>query len=166
MSEERPGKGDFVASLSDKVDVRDEYSADFFLWTAAQAAMLRRLAAGEAVNAQVDWRNLIEEIESLGASQRREVGSRLRVLCQQLLKWCHQKRQSSSWQRTIMEQRRELLGLFEQSPSLRKFVASEKVFRVCFQHGREDAERETKLRSLPHYSPWTFEQIIDPTFWP
>ena len=42
------------------------YERDFVLWSEAQADLLRRLAAGERVNAAVDWPNLIEEVEDLG----------------------------------------------------------------------------------------------------
>lgn len=43
-----------------------EYEADILLWSEHQAELLRRLAAGERVNDQVDWKNLIEEVESVG----------------------------------------------------------------------------------------------------
>jgi hypothetical protein len=47
----------------------DLYDADIVVWSEAQAALLRRLAAGERVNDQVDWTNVIEEIESVGNEQ-------------------------------------------------------------------------------------------------
>ena len=45
------------------------YERDFVLWSEAQADLLRRLAAGERVNAAVDWPNLIEEVGDLGKSE-------------------------------------------------------------------------------------------------
>ena len=48
------------------------YDQDFFLWTQAQAAALRD---GKAQD--LDWSNLAEEIESLGKSDRRALGSHL-----------------------------------------------------------------------------------------
>ncbi len=42
------------------------YERDFLLWSEAQADLLRRLAAGELVNAAVDWPNLIDEVWDLG----------------------------------------------------------------------------------------------------
>ena len=44
----------------------DLYGEDIHLWSETQAALLRRLAAGEAVRDQVDWTHVVEEIEDLG----------------------------------------------------------------------------------------------------
>jgi Domain of unknown function DUF29 len=46
-----------------------EYHTDIVNWSDHQAALLRRLSRGEAVNAEIDWTNLIEEIEAVGQSQ-------------------------------------------------------------------------------------------------
>ncbi len=54
----------------------DLYHRDFVAWSAAQAERLRRLAAGERVN-DLDWANLIEEVEDLGRSEVRAVESLL-----------------------------------------------------------------------------------------
>lgn len=96
----------------------DLYDTDFFLWTARQAELLRRRAAGELVNeTSLDWLNLAEEIESVGASQRTVVRRRLRLICQHLLKWHYQREyQSRSWQSTINEQRRDLLDFIRGQP--------------------------------------------------
>ena len=47
----------------------DLYDTDILTWSARQADLLRRVAAGERVNDQVDWTNVIEEVESVGQSQ-------------------------------------------------------------------------------------------------
>jgi phage-related minor tail protein len=44
----------------------DLYGDDIHLWSERQGALLRRLAAGEAVSDQVDWPHVVEEIEDLG----------------------------------------------------------------------------------------------------
>ena len=46
-----------------------EYEADVLLWSEHQAALLRRLARGEAVNEPPDWDNIIDEVESVGSEQ-------------------------------------------------------------------------------------------------
>src|SRR4051812_43160471 len=54
------------------------YDADVYEWSQHQAALLRRRAAGELVNeAELDWPNIAEEIESVGNSQLRAVRSLL-----------------------------------------------------------------------------------------
>jgi uncharacterized protein YhdP len=58
--------------------VSDLYDTDIVVWSEAQAALLRRVAAGERLNdAQPDWPNIIEEIESVGSEQVRAVESLL-----------------------------------------------------------------------------------------
>jgi hypothetical protein len=54
----------------------DLYHRDIVAWSQAQADRLRRLAAGERVN-DLDWPNLIEEVEDLGRSQVQAVESLL-----------------------------------------------------------------------------------------
>ena len=40
----------------------DLYDTDILEWSEHQAALLRRLSTGEAVNAEIDWPNLIEDV--------------------------------------------------------------------------------------------------------
>src|SRR4051794_29219374 len=55
----------------------DLYDADVLDWSERQAELLRRHAAGERLNEQPDWSNIIEEIESVGRSQLSAVQSLL-----------------------------------------------------------------------------------------
>lgn len=47
----------------------DLYDNDILSWSERQAALLRRVAAGEAPNETPDWENIVEEIESVGRSE-------------------------------------------------------------------------------------------------
>jgi hypothetical protein len=144
----------------------DLYDTDFLHWTEHQAALLRRRAAGDLANDQgLDWLNLAEEIESVGASQKREARSRLMLICRHLLKWKYQPElQSRSWQATLYVQRRDLLRLFEDSPSLQPFA--EQVLPASFADGRQAAERETGLLHLPDVCPWSLDQVVSVDFLP
>jgi hypothetical protein len=56
----------------------DLYDTDVLLWSEQQAELLRRRAAGQLVNeAELDWPNIAEEIESVGSEQRHAVESLL-----------------------------------------------------------------------------------------
>jgi hypothetical protein len=67
--------------------VSDLYDDDILLWSANQAALLRRRAAGELVNdAEIDWTNVAEEIEDVGRSQLNAVESRLAQALRHMLK--------------------------------------------------------------------------------
>jgi len=61
------------------------YDTDYVAWLEQQATALRARRWSD-----VDAKNLAEEIDDLGKSQRREFRSRLKVLLQHLLKLKHQ----------------------------------------------------------------------------
>lgn len=63
----------------------DLYDTDLHAWSQRQAELLRRRAANE-----LDWDNIAEEIEGVGASEKHQIKSRLEVLCHHLLKWRYQ----------------------------------------------------------------------------
>lgn len=70
------------------------YDQDFYAWTQQQAQLLK-----EGKLADADLNHLIEEIESMGASERKELISRLEMLLTHLLKWQHQpERRGRIWQ--------------------------------------------------------------------
>src|SRR5574337_536461 len=80
------------------------YETDLYEWTREQADALRR----RAPNA-LDWDNLAEEIESLGASNLDQIESRLENLILYLLKWKYQPElQCGSWRGSIFEARRRI----------------------------------------------------------
>ena len=51
------------------------YDADILDWSERQARLLRGFAAGQPGNEAPDWANIIEEIESVGRSERHAVES-------------------------------------------------------------------------------------------
>jgi hypothetical protein len=53
------------------------YDTDILDWSEQQAALLRRMAAGEPVNERPDWAHIIEEVAEVGASALRAVRSHL-----------------------------------------------------------------------------------------
>ena len=141
----------------------DLYDTDFQRWTEQQTKLLRQRAAGHLVNDEgLDWLNLAEESESGGASQQREVRSRRNVICQHPLKGHHQPgRRSPSWRNTLYVQRRDLLNLFEDSPSWRIF-AGQLLPKSCVT-GRQDAEREAGVLGV---CPWSLDQVLTRDFLP
>jgi hypothetical protein len=58
----------------------DLYGDDILLWSERQAALLRRMGAGEQVNDQVDWEHVAEEIDGVGHSEPHGPKSLLMVL--------------------------------------------------------------------------------------
>ena len=54
-----------------------DYDTDILSWSERQAALLRRVGAGDKINDQVDWPNVAEEVESVGRSELHAVESLL-----------------------------------------------------------------------------------------
>lgn len=138
------------------------YDTDFVLWVEKTAALLR---SGDFSN--VDWENLIEEVESLGRAERQQLVSRLEILIGHLLKWQYQPhRRSNSWEATIREQRLKIGRWLKASPSLKSFL--EKAVEEGFVDGVNLAVRETNLpyATFPKSCPYTLEQILNDEFFP
>ncbi|MBE9226567.1 DUF29 domain-containing protein [Phormidium sp. LEGE 05292] len=136
------------------------YEQDFYLWIETTAQHLK-----EGKFDELDLTNLIEEIESMGRSEKRELKSRLIVLLMHLLKWQYQpEKRSESWRSTISEQRICIEGLLEDSPSLKPLISE--VFDDCYQKARLKAADETgiKLNFFPKESPFTLEETLQTSF--
>ena len=97
------------------------YDEDIVLWSERQGELLRRRAAGELVNdAELDWPNIAEEIESVGRAEQDQLTNRLAILLAHMLKWRFQPdRRGNSWRLTMLEQRRRANRLVARNPSLR-----------------------------------------------
>jgi len=141
----------------------DLYETDSAAWAEQQAEALRRRAANE-----IDWDNVAEEIESLSRSDKREIRSRLAVICEHLLKWQYQPdTRSGSWRSSIREGRDKIADLIEESPSLADYPAAHLAGpRGAYARGRAKAADETGIAGLPETCPWTIEQVLDHGFWP
>lgn len=136
------------------------YDRDFYLWIQTTAQQLK-----EGQFNEIDIPNLIEEIESMGRSEKRELKSRLIVLLMHLLKWPYQpEKRSESWRSTISEQRICIEGLLEDSRSLQPLISE--VFDDCYQKARLKASEETgiKLNFFPKESPFTLEETLQVSF--
>lgn len=138
------------------------YSTDFYGWTQEQAKFLR-----DGMWDCLDISNLVEEIESLGKQQRQELRNRLGVLLGHLLKWQFQSgNRSKSWVATMREQRRRIVDLLEENPSLKPYLPH--AVEKAYQDGVDLAVRETSLRykDFPAECPYNLEQALDLEFFP
>ncbi len=67
--------------------------------------------------------NLIEEMETMGRSEKRELESRLTILLLHLLKWKYQEvRRGRSWQLSIDEQRIQFEETLNENPGLKPTI--------------------------------------------
>jgi DNA-binding transcriptional regulator YdaS (Cro superfamily) len=143
-------------------DSAAEYEHDYHAWLTRQATLL-----AERRFAELDLENLIDEIQALARSEKREIENRLNVLLVHLLKWTYQPAQrSGGWRSTIIEQRARLLKRLQDSPSLRGYPGE--VLDEEYAIAREKAAAETGLRAttFPKSCPYTIDQVLDPDFLP
>ena len=142
--------------------IRADYEADVLAWAKEQARLLR---AGQF--SLLDIEHLAEEIEDVGKSEQRELGSRMAVLLAHLLKWQFQQdRKSSSWEITIRTQRRAIQLHLKQVPSLKTKLNDAEWWEIVWGDAIAQASRETGLGGFLENCPWSHRQIMDVDFWP
>jgi hypothetical protein len=138
------------------------YDKDFYSWTQEQAELLK---SGRFSELDID--NLIEEVESMGRSEKRELESRLTILLLHLLKWKYQEvRRGRSWQLSIDEQRIQFEKTLNENPGLKP--ALDQIIKDAYKLAVIRAARETRISKaiFPERCPWTVAQLIEEGFYP
>ncbi|CAC5344886.1 MULTISPECIES: DUF29 domain-containing protein [Planktothrix] len=138
------------------------YEQDFYLWI---ENTVNQLKTGQLL--EVDLGNLIEEIESMGRSEKQALESNLIIVLLHLLKYKYQPdKRSNSWLSSIYEHRRRLRKALKSSPSLKPYYTE--VFEECYQDARQEAALETglTLEVFPVVCPFTPEATLDSEFLP
>jgi len=132
------------------------YETDVVAWSSEQARLIR---AGQFD--QLDLEHIAEEIEDVGKSEQRELASRMAVLIAHLLKWQYQpERQSTSWKRTIKEQRRALAFHLKHVPSLKPRLADPEWQGAIWADAVTLAINETGMGGFPDECPWALADIL------
>ena len=126
------------------------YETDFYAWTLEQSQLLQKGDFND-----LDITNLVEEIESLGKQQRQELRNRLGILIGHCLKWDYQpEKRNKSWKITIRSQRREVVQLLKENPSLKPYLAEAIVY--AHEVGLDLVVKETPL----DYGDYLLNQFI------
>ena len=136
------------------------YDADFIQWIDNAAERLRQGRFD-----QLDIENLIDEVESLGRSEKNALKSNLSIVLMHLLKWQYQAdKHSNRWIRTIDEHRYRIQLSLESSPSLKNDYLDS--IETSYASARKKAARETRLEisTFPVACPYTATQILDDDF--
>ena len=139
-----------------------KHDEDFYGWAMAEATLLRQGRFN-----QLDIKNLIEELECMGASEKRELINRLAELLMHLLKWQFQPNlRGHSWIYSIREQRKQIQIHLKNNPSLKTLIFPSLL--DAYELAISKAAKETYLdeKTFPQECPYTFEQIIDNNFYP
>ena len=140
------------------------YEQDFHAWTTQNVALIR-----QGRFAELDFEHIAEELDSMGASERRELLNRLQILLMHLLKFQFQpERRGKSWKLTIIHQRTAIERLLKQSPSLRRLLEDQEELLDVYQKAVREAVLETDLDRyiFPIECPYSVVEMLDDEFWP
>ena len=146
------------------------YETDFYGWTQEQAGRLRRLLDERAI-LDLDIEHILEEIDSLGRSDYRQLVSRFEEIAIHLLKLHYSTMLDCErlWKNSVRGQRNRIARLLKQSPSLRPRLGE------ALADGYEDALRhfgDEKLIELcmPLHlsgtSPFGVDDCLADEWWP
>jgi len=138
------------------------YDRDILLWV---EDTITKLKSHDFEHLDID--NLIEEVESLGISQKKELLNRLVVLMEHLLKrlYVDLPNDYNGWERTIREQRKRLKVLLIKVPSLARLWNED--FQDAWKISLLTVREEYPKIQFP--DRWQFssdlEPIINDIFW-
>ncbi|MBC7799585.1 MAG: DUF29 domain-containing protein [Gemmatimonadaceae bacterium] len=136
------------------------YDTDILTWSEVQAALLRRLAAGERLNDAIDWPNVIEELESLGRSDLKSCTSLLRQALIHLLK-IHAEPGSSA----VRHWRGETAGFLIEvrdayTPSMRQHIDLDALYSSAIYRFRAGAPAKAREAPVSPTCPHTLDDLL------
>ncbi|MBJ7898474.1 MAG: DUF29 family protein [Cyanobacteria bacterium RI_101] len=141
------------------------YDADYLLWVEQTAAQLKSQDFS-----QLDLENLIEEVESLGRSEKHAIASYLTRLCEHLLKIQYWEAERANcfrgWDLEITNFRLEIQEQLEASPSLKSYLKDH--FLKQYSNGRKIFLKTSNLKAdlIPEAPDFTLEQALDEDWLP
>jgi hypothetical protein len=148
--------------MSQTQNINSLYDQDILLWSEDTVAKLRARDFDH-----LDIEHLIEEVEALGISQKKELISRLIILLEHLLKrlYVNLPNDYNGWERTIRTQRGELEVLLDAVPSLSN--RWEMSFDKAWQIALKNVRKEYPQISFP--AEWVYDRsitsILNDDFW-
>ncbi|BAZ81865.1 DUF29 domain-containing protein [Sphaerospermopsis kisseleviana CS-549] len=136
------------------------YDQDYYLWI---KTTINQLRTGQF--SAVDLENLLEELETMGRSQKRTIKSLLIKLLVHLLqlKYWEQEREQNQghWKGEIRTFRIQIKDEIKDSPSLKPYILE--IFDECYQEARKEASDRSQLPldTFPVIPISSLEQILD-----
>lgn len=148
-----------------KKTVTTLYDEDYQLWLDRTAAQLRTRDFSN-----LDLENLIEEIESLGRSDKRAISSYLMRLCEHFLKLLYWKTERQpcfrGWKLEVANFRLQIQVILQDSPSLTNYLRDN--FILAYLNGRKLFLNASELdaRLIPEEPEFSLEQALDEDWLP
>ncbi len=160
--------------------LKELYEKDFYLWVLENLKLLKNKEFE-----LVDWENLLEEIEYMARKELRSVISLMAVIMEHLYKWENYKESAymgSSWKKSILNARKELIDLFDEMPSLKRIAQEKESLNKAWKRAvrrlvlwfDEDENKDLAKKyfgrlpteeDFPKDCPYTFEQVMEYKPW-
>ena len=138
----------------------DLYRRDALAWAEQQAALLRRLAAGERLNEAVDWANVIDEVQDVGLSELRACQSLLQQAMTHLLKlhaWPGS-RSAGHWRNeagTFLDDAEQRF-----TPSMRQRIELGGLYAKALRRAGEAVDDAGGPHPLPGTCPFALDELL------
>ena len=136
------------------------YDQDYYLWI---RTTINQLRTGQF--SAVDLENLLEELETMGKSEKRAIESLLTKLLVHLLKlkyWdSERERNQGHWLGEIRTFRKQIKNSLKDSPSLKPYILE--IFNECYHDARLEVSDRSQLPLdiFPIIPIGSLEQILD-----
>jgi Domain of unknown function DUF29 len=151
----QPKKFSVAASTRHELE-EQEYDADFYKWTKNQAKFLKKREFSK-----LDLDHLIEEIESLGRSEKRTLKSYVELLLMYKLKIKFQPRKHTiSWDLSVKEANHKAQTTLQENPSLKpklKDIVNDAYFSARLKAALETGMEE---ETFPIECPWNLKDLF------
>ncbi len=158
-------------------ELKKVYEEDFNLWVEENLQLLKQKKYD-----QVDWDNLIEEIEDMSNSLKRSLKSHLSTILEHMYKLEHLLEYSHydtnmfgeggwGWKRSIKNARREINELINDNTSLLSLIGD--LLQAAWKDAKtgildfiddlkiSSKDKESLLKDIPIESPYTIEKIAE-----
>lgn len=150
--------------------LNDLYREDFYAWARDQAEALRRWYDLRP-NEEIDFPNLIEEIDGLADADFHAVCSQLRRLIAHLLKlaYSHATDPRAGWSVTCIDARAEIEDRLTNAMRPQVEAAMPRIWDRAHRlavAGLKEYKEPDAAAALPATCPWTLDQLLDPDWYP
>ncbi|MDE0166770.1 MAG: DUF29 domain-containing protein [Bryobacterales bacterium] len=123
------------------------YHSDAYAWSLEQSDALRRRDFDA-----IDWENVIEEIESVGRTEKRIWTSKCANTITHLLKIEHARmatpEEVTGWEEEVQDFRTDMAGVIVDNPRLQNLYPE--MFRAAWHQGRSKAVRDLASYDVQH----------------
>ena len=146
--------------LEQMTDLKQLHQKDFNLWTEKVKSKIQQRDFEN-----MDWDNLLDEIDDMGKSDKRALRSYTQRLIEHIFKLKYWKeeynRNKNSWKLEIINFRTQISNILEDSPSLKNHL--ENNYLIWYEQSLKKY-RQSKVFLVPNHQPIELEKILNDNY--